>query len=51
VYKMSEKGNIQINIEDDAVTFSTNLSVAEMNFWLDHIKYLIISGQAKITNE
>ncbi len=43
---MSEKSTIEISIEDEQVAFSTNLSIPELNFWLDHIKYLIMSGQA-----
>lgn len=48
---MSDKGTIEINIEGDEVSFSTNLSVVETNYWLDHIKYLILSGQAQPASE
>lgn len=49
---MSENGVINISIEEDGkVSFSTNLSVAELNYYLDHIKYLILSGQAVTATE
>ena len=48
---MSEKGTIEISIEDDEMSFSTNLTIPEMNYWLDHIKYLIVSGQAQQSSE
>jgi len=51
---MSEnKGNgtITITVEDDTVKFSTNYSITEMNYWLDHVKFLLVSGNAQITQE
>lgn len=44
---MEENGKIEITIENEQVNFSTNLSVAEMYYWLDYIKYLIVSGEAQ----
>lgn len=44
---MDEVGKIEISIEEDKVVFSTNLSIPDMNFWLDHVKNLLITGQAE----
>lgn len=49
---MSEKGTIEITIDEDGkVAFSTNLSISELNFWLDHVKYILVSGQASTSDE
>jgi len=42
---MHEKVSIKIEIENGEVSFHTNASIVEANFWLDHIKHLIHSGQ------
>jgi hypothetical protein len=53
---MSEEANgkIEINVvntEDGAsVNFSTNMNLADMNYWLDQVKYLIVSGEAELTS-
>lgn len=44
---MSEVSKIEITIEEDRIQFSTNLSIADLNFWLDQVKYLIMTGQAQ----
>jgi hypothetical protein len=46
-----QKQYINIEIQEDRVAFNTNLPLAEMNFWLDHIKNLIITGQAQAVEE
>jgi hypothetical protein len=43
---MSERSEINIVIEEEQVSFSTDMSMIELNFWLDHIKNLIITGEA-----
>jgi len=48
---MSANGRIEITIEENQVLFSTNLSIPELNFWLDHVKNLVITGQAKSVEE
>lgn len=47
---MSEEidGKIEITItqkEDGSdVNFTTNMSIVDMNYWLDQVKYLVVSG-------
>lgn len=47
---MSEEnpnGKIEIIIDGDNVSFSTNMSVIETHWWLDYVKNLILTGQAQ----
>lgn len=44
---MSEIGTINITITDDRVSFSTSFSIPETNFWIDHVKNLLITGDLK----
>lgn len=46
-----ENGYINIEIQQDKVSFGTNLPLAEMNFWLDHVKNLLITGQAQVVEQ
>lgn len=46
-----ENGYINIEIQEDKVSFGTNLPLAEMNFWLDHVKNLLITGQAQVVEQ
>jgi len=50
---MSEDGNgeIKITVEGETVKFTTNYSITEMNYWLDHVKFLLVSGQVQINQE
>lgn len=48
---MEDQRTISITIDEDNVSFETNMSVIEMNFWLDHVKMLLVSGQAKTTED
>lgn len=48
---MSEKVSIEITIEDDRVSVVSDLTAIEVNYWLDHIKYLIASGKMQTTIE
>lgn len=43
---MELTGFINIKIEEDNVSFESDMSIIEMNFWLDHVKNLLITGQA-----
>lgn len=43
---MELTGFINITIEEDKVSFESDMSVVEMNFWLDHVKNLLVTGQA-----
>lgn len=48
---MSDVSKIEITIEEDRIQFSTNLSIVELNFWLDQVKYLIVTGQAQASEQ
>lgn len=47
---MSEEnltGKIEITIDGDNVSFSTNMSVIETHWWLAYVSNLIVTGQAQ----
>ena len=55
---MSEIGKITISVEKDDETQDVNvsfsaskLSLPEMNYWLDYVKAMVISGQANPVEE
>jgi hypothetical protein len=47
-------GKIEITITENEnganVDFSTNMSLVDLNYWIDQVKYLIVSGNAKISS-
>ena len=43
---MEISGFINIKVDEDKVSFESDMSVIEMNFWLDHVKNLLVTGQA-----
>jgi hypothetical protein len=48
---MDEVGEITIKVEGTDVSFSTNLSIFATNFFLDYVKYLLVSGEAQEKEE
>lgn len=49
-----QNGKIEITIVDGedgpTINFNTNMSLVDMNFWLDQVKHLIVSGEAQVTS-
>ena len=43
---MEISGFINIKVDEDKVSFESDMSVIEMNFLLDHVKNLLVTGQA-----
>lgn len=53
---MSEEtqGKIEILVTDTEngpeVSFSTNMSLPDMNFYLDHVKWMLFSGEVQLAS-